>query len=112
MGTRGSTLQRSRLDCVKDWEARAKRSGYRVRGLAQDCGVSERQLRRYFLLRKGKPPLAWMVDHRLALGVARLRRLGLVKEAAEQAGFEDPAHFTRCFTRLYGAAPAAFRAGG
>jgi AraC-like DNA-binding protein len=104
-------LRRSRLDCVTDWEARAERDGYRVGALAKDCGFSERHLRRFFLLRKGKPPRAWLADTRLARGAASLQEAKLVKEAAAQAGFKDPAHFTRLFTQIYGVPPSAFRLG-
>ncbi len=103
------SLKRSRLDCVTDWDARAERAGYRTSALARDCGVSERHLRRYFRLRFGKPPRAWLAARRLARAAASLQRARLVKEAAGDAGFNDPAHFTRLFTQQYGVPPSDFR---
>jgi len=100
---------RSRLDCVTDWEARAERVGYRAAALAKDCGVSERHLRRYFCLRLGKSLREWLRQTRLARGAASLKQGTLVKEAAAQAGFTDPAHFTRAFTQQYGVPPSVFR---
>lgn len=106
---RREVLRRSRLDSVTDLEARAARAGWRVGLLARDCGVSERHLRRFFLLKFGKPPRQWLAEKRLAPGAASLRQARLVKEAAGQAGFKDPAHFSRSFTQLFGMPPSAFR---
>jgi YD repeat-containing protein len=61
-------LQRSRLDCISDWEALAQRAAYRVSVLAKDCQVSERQLARFFWQRKGKCARAWLAEQRLARG--------------------------------------------
>jgi AraC-like DNA-binding protein len=105
------SLGRSRLDCITDWEARAERAGYRISVLAKDCGVSERHLRRFIWLRKGKSPRAWLAELRLARAAASLRRAMLVKEAAAKAGFNNPADFTRLFIRHYGVPPSAFRSG-
>jgi AraC-like DNA-binding protein len=99
------------LDSVTDWEARAERTGYRVSALAKDCGVSERHLRRFLRLKFGKSPRAWLAERRLARAAASLQQTMLVKEAAAQAGFDDPAHFTRKFTRHYGVSPSTFRLG-
>ena len=102
-------VRRSRLDCVTDWETRAERVGWRGRALAQDCGVSERHLHRFFLDRFQMSPRAWLAATRLARGAALLQQAKLVKEAAGPAGFKDPAHFSRSFARQYGVPPTAFR---
>jgi AraC-like DNA-binding protein len=106
---RQEVLRRSRLDSVTDWEARAEPAGYRASVLANRCGVSERHLRRFLRLKFGKPPREWLAQVRLARAVASLQQTLLVKEAAFQAGFKDPAHFTRSFKQQYGVSPSAFR---
>jgi AraC-like DNA-binding protein len=102
-------VRRSRLDSVTDWEARAARSAYCVSELAEDCGVTERHLRRYLRLRFGESPRDLLAEVRLARGAALLRQAAFVKEAAAEAGFNSPAHFTRRFTQRYGVPPSAFR---
>jgi AraC-like DNA-binding protein len=106
---RREVLRRSRLDSVTDWEARAEHAVYRVSALAKDCGVTERHLRRFLRLKFGKSPRAWLAERRLARAAASLQQALLVKEAAAQAGFKNPAHFTRRFTQRYGVPPSAFR---
>lgn len=103
------TLRRSRLDRITDLQARAERVHYRVRALAKDCGVSEQQLRRFIWLRFGKSPHDWLIEKRLALAQTSFDQGALVKEAAARAGFDDPAHFTRLFTRQHGFPPSGFR---
>jgi transcriptional regulator GlxA family with amidase domain len=105
------SVRRSRLDYVTDWETRAERASWRVGALARDCGVSERHLRRFFLDRFQMSPRAWLATKQLARGAASLQQARLVKEAAGQAGFDDPAHFSRSFTQQYGVPPSAFRSG-
>jgi len=56
-------------------------------------------------------PHVWLIQIRLARGDVSLEHAGLVKEAAAEAGFKDPAHFTRLFKRLHGLPPTAFRLG-
>lgn len=106
---RREVFSRSRLDSVTDWEARAKRAGYRVSALAKHCGVSERHLQRVLRLKFGKSPRAWLAERCLARAAASLQQTMLVKEVAAEAGFKSPAHFTRKFTRQYGISPSAFR---
>jgi hypothetical protein len=59
-------VRRSRLDSVTDWEARAERAAYCVSALAEDCGVTERHLRRYLRLRFGESPRDLLAEVRLA----------------------------------------------
>lgn len=106
---RRRVLKLSRLNCLTDWEARAERAGYRASALAKQCGVSERHLRRFVRLRFRKSPRAWLAQTRLNRAAASLHQAKLVKKAAAQAGFSDPAHFTRAFTRQYGVPPSEFR---
>jgi AraC-like DNA-binding protein len=99
----------SRLDTITDWESRAELVSFRVSGLARECGVTDRQLRRYFQCKFGSSPHAWMAVRRLQKVCAFLSRGDLVKEIAVRAGFSRQANFSRHFKRYYNATPSAFR---
>jgi AraC-like DNA-binding protein len=89
----------------------AGRAG-RLRGsrAGEGCETSERHLRRYFLFKFQEPPHKWFDERRLARAAGLLLQGKFVKEAAAEAGFKSPAHFTRLFAHQYGAPPSAFRA--
>ena len=100
----------SRLDAITDWEARAETVRFRVSGLAKGCGVTDRQLRRYFQTKFGSPPHAWMMIARLQKARPYLSDGELVKEVAARAGFKHPESFSRQFKRHYSTSPAITRA--
>ena len=58
---------------------------------------------------RAEPFASGLAEVRLARGAALLRQAAFVKEAAAEAGFNSPAHFTRRFTQRYGVPPSAFR---
>ena len=99
----------SRLDCVTDWSKLAADAKFRVTKLAKDCGVSERQLRRYFLERFGQSPREWIAAARLGNAHALLAKGKMVKEIATQAGFNHPSNFTRSFKQHYKVSPSTQR---
>jgi AraC-like DNA-binding protein len=82
----------------------------RVESLVRELGVSERQLRRRFLVAVGYGP-------KMLHGVLRFRRFlgridggfpqGGLAQIAQDAGYADQAHLTRESTRLAGLPPAA-----
>ena len=99
----------SRLDAFKYLAARAERLRYRVGAVAKCCGVSARQFQRLTSVRFGMVPHALLAHIRFAHGVARLKGLGLVKQASIEAGFKHPADFTRFFEHYWGRSPGTFR---
>jgi AraC-like DNA-binding protein len=99
----------SRLDLITDWESRAEQVRFNVSALAKGCGVTDRQLRRYFQTRFGNTPHAWMTLARLQRVEPLLSGGALVKEAAASAGFSRQTNFTRQFKRYYNANPTDFR---
>ena len=100
----------SRLDIVTDWETRAEIVGFRVSDLALGCGVTDRQLRRYFLVKFGSSPRKWLIDLKLQKAHPLLARGGfLVKEVAAFVGFTYPGNFTRRYKRAFNAAPSICR---
>jgi AraC-like DNA-binding protein len=102
----------SRLDLITDWEFRAEQVRFNVRALARGCGVTDRQLRRYFQSRFGNSPHSWMALARLQKVEPLLSTGALVKEAAAEAGFSQPENFTRQFKRYFNAPPSAIRISG
>lgn len=99
----------SRLDCIADWTKLAADAKFRVTKLAKDCGVSERQLRRYFLEQFGKSPREWIATARLGKARALLATGKTVKEIAVQTGFNHTSNLTRCFKLHYGTTPSTQR---
>lgn len=82
-------------------------------GYASALGCSVLRLRRACRAVAGQPPLE-LVQQRLVVEAARQLRYTTapVSEIGYALGFDDPAYFTRFFTRLMGAAPRAFRERG
>jgi AraC-like DNA-binding protein len=82
----------------------------RVDALADELGLSERQLRRRCLAGVGYGPKTLQ----RVLRLRRFMRAGgdELAKAAFEAGFADQAHLTRECRRLTGLAPSALRAGG
>src|SRR5438874_9421023 len=55
----------SRLDTITNWDMRAEQVSFNVAALAKGCGVTDRQLRRYFQSKFGSSPHAWLTLRRL-----------------------------------------------
>jgi AraC family transcriptional activator of pobA len=83
-----------------------------IAAYVKDLEVSESRLRRACARAAGQRPIE-LVHHRLLIEAEReLRYTSLpVSRIAYQLGFEDPAYFTRFFTRGTGTSPSAFRPG-
>ena len=78
--------------------------------LAEEANVSPQHLCRMFRQSIGHPPMATFRLLRLQLGVALLVRSSLsVKDVADQCGFADPLHFSRCFSSAFGRSPRRVR---
>lgn len=96
---------RSKLHRIDDWEARAVASGYSTATLAAGCGVSKRQLERFFMEQRGERPSQWLARLRLAQATAVLQDSQSVKAAAQAMGFRQTSHFSRAFKRQHGISP-------
>ncbi|MEM7268148.1 MAG: helix-turn-helix domain-containing protein [Pseudomonadota bacterium] len=78
--------------------------------LAALTGVGSRQLGRLFQTHLSKGAMAFYRDLRLKYAERLLTTTALpIAEVAEATGFSAPAHFSRCFTELYGQPPTVFR---
>lgn len=89
------------------------REGAPLRSYAEALNVSESRLRTACLSTTGQAPIQ-LIHARLVLEAKRqlLYTADPVRRIAYGLGFEDPAYFTRFFTRRAGVSPRAFRQRG
>jgi AraC-like DNA-binding protein len=100
----------SRLDRIEDWEALARDSRFRINEMASRCGVSARQLERYFMSRFGERPYSLLNRVRLK-DVKRLLSGGeSVKAAAFEVGYKQSSNLSREFKKAFGVRPTSFTA--
>lgn len=95
------------LEAVADL---ANEAGLRVHDIAERVGVHPVHLARVFMRHQGCSPghaIRQARVERVAASLAKRRTLG---DIAQDHGFADQAHMTRCFRASYGTTPTAFRA--
>lgn len=84
-----------------------------ARSVAQRQHISRRRLDALFQKELGMTVAAQIMERRLAQAASDLCDPGKVSstigEIAYGAGFKDPAHFTRAFTRRFGRTPSSWR---
>ena len=81
-----------------------------VAQLARAAYISECQLYRKVKAETGKSTVAFMRSFRLRKGKELLRSSDLsVTQVAFEVGFNDPAYFSRSFSREYGVSPKGVR---
>ncbi len=79
--------------------------------LAARVGVSRRQLERIFRAELGLSPWQYAMRRRLLQGHWLLTRSDRsITDIAQQCGFADASHFSRCMRRRFGATPRVLRA--
>src|SRR3954452_3502631 len=100
-------LMHSRLDRIMDWSALGKEADYEARLLARVCGVSPRQLQRYFKNRFQKSPQAWLDEKRLGEADGYLKSGLSIKETAFLLHFKCVPHFSRQFKIHHGRTPGS-----
>jgi AraC-like DNA-binding protein len=96
----GGVAVSSRLDHIKDWKTLAAQCGYSLQSIAQACGMSRQQLRRYFKQHLQVNPKQWLDMLRWADACARLRRGEPIKSVSIELGFKHVSHFTK-FVRAH-----------
>jgi len=78
--------------------------------LAKVGGVSEKHLCRSFRMKLGHSPVETYRLLRLQLSLSLLTRSNLtIREVADRCGFDDPAYFSRCFSKVFGCSPSRVR---
>lgn len=71
--------------------------------------ITSAHLCRLFRRYDHQSPYQYLLRLKMNAAAERLAQPGtLVKQAAEQTGFEDPSHFSRVFTRILGLSPDGF----
>ena len=86
----------------------AHQAGYHAGRLAELCGVSLRQLERYFQSDYQCPPARWLSRERFRLARRLLDRAHPIKEVAYAVGFKNNAHFSTAFKREHGISPSEY----
>jgi len=82
----------------------------RVTDLARIAGLSTPHFSRAFKRDLGVAPQQYAVRQRIEKATRLLRDTDLkLSEIAQAAGFADQSHFAKCFARITGTSPSAFR---
>ena len=85
----------------------------RLRSLEQiagECHVNNAYLCRLFRRYDNQSPYQYLLRLKMNHAAERLQQPeAMVKQVAEETGFEDPFHFSRVFTSVFGLSPTAFR---
>ena len=100
---------RSRLDAIADWKRVARKCGYRVDKIAQNVGLTTREIERYFSKRYRLSPKEWVDNLRMADARRCLQRGMTIKEVALRLGFKHAQDFSRAYGRINGAPPSQLR---
>ena len=78
--------------------------------MARECGLSQSQFDRSFRRVFGTSARQYLLRVRVEAACRRLAETeDTVAALAVELGFFDHAHFTRCFRRIMGMTPAAYR---
>ncbi len=78
--------------------------------IAAECHVNDAYLCRLFRRYDHRSPYQYLLRLKMNFAAGRLQLPGvMVKQVAEETGFQDPFHFSRVFRSVLGVSPAAFR---
>ncbi len=87
----------------------AQECEYRMSGLCERIGVSERHLRRVFEEGIGISPKEWLRQERMVAARKLLRYGSPIKEVAIDLGFSTSKMFSRDFISFHGVRPTDFQ---
>ena len=90
------------------WEGLAETSHYDANQLARLCGISTRQLQRYFRRNFNCSPQSWLNERRLLAAKALLLSGESVKKIALDLGFKQSSHFCRQFKSRNNMTPSQY----
>ncbi len=99
-----------RIRAVEEILQRKQREGMTLDALAQQVGMSPRNLVRRFKAATGQLPGAYLQHLRIAAARELLEGgTQAIQTIAAQVGYDDAAHFRQVFKRLCGVTPADYR---
>jgi AraC family transcriptional activator of pobA len=106
----GSNIERERVARFRELIERRFREHWSVTRYATELGVSDARLRRTCLAVTGQAPIELAHARVLVEAERQLRYTSMsITQIAYFLGFEDPAYFSRFFTRRMRVSPRAFR---
>jgi len=98
--------------CREEMEAHVG-SASSLADVAAACGLSTAHVCRLFRKYGDRSPHQALLRLKMSRAASLLLERGLlVRQVAEQVGFDDPYHFSKAFKRVHGASPEAFRQRG
>src|SRR3954465_13144788 len=100
MSNSNKAMERS---AITDWETRGRNAGWRVKTLANDCGVCPRSLQRFWKKERQVPLAKWLLDHRLALACHFLRTTHeTIEGVSSLVAYRHIGAFSHAFGARYG----------
>jgi len=99
----------SKLCLISDWPRLGHASRYNCEALAVLCGVSMRQLERFYHIEFKTTPKRWMQNLRMQRALALLKLGYSTNAVSDELFFKSASHFCRNFKAHFGC-PPQFRA--
>lgn len=98
----------SRLHQVRDWTSEAREADYCCEAIAVRCGVSSRQLERFFHREFETTPHEFVQAFRMSIARLRLEQGFSTKAVACDLKFSGPSEFCRACKKYFGVPPQSF----
>jgi transcriptional regulator GlxA family with amidase domain len=97
-----------RLSRIQTWEQVAREARFDPGNMASLCGVSPRQMQRYFKEHFQKTPSHWLREFQCQTAKQLISQGYSSKATAFETGFSSESHFCREFRKIFGATPQSF----
>ncbi len=105
-----NSKQALELSAITDWEARGRNAGWRVKALANDCGVCPRSLQRFWKKERQVPLAKWLAEQRFEQACYLLRTTdATIEEVAISVAYQRIGGFSHAFSVRYGMTPTKWR---